>query len=127
MSPSRISITASRNLRFYQIHKIGLKIGIEPPIKIESLSPNNICFLFGSYIISHFSPFVNPEPPKNSIFTLKNEHQCGIIRHRKAVIAWQREEATSCWTCRCFLSLPCNHRLSMPYYTTLMFIFQCKN
>lgn len=58
-------------------------MGIEPPIKIESLSPNNICFLFGSYSISHFSPFVNPSPPKKSIFTLKNARQYGIIKASK--------------------------------------------
>jgi hypothetical protein len=37
--------TNLRNLRFCQIQKAGLKMGIEPPIKIERLSlQNNICF-----------------------------------------------------------------------------------
>ena len=35
-----------------------MDIGIEPPIKIESLSLENICFLFGFYSISLFSAFV---------------------------------------------------------------------
>ena len=35
--------------------------------------------MFGSYIISHFYPFVNPEAQKKQDFALKNAHQNGII------------------------------------------------
>mgnify|MGYP003494818024 CR=1 FL=1 len=55
-------------------------IGYKTPYKNRALILKNYLVLFGSYIILHFSPFVNPEPPKNSKFTLKNALQYGIIK-----------------------------------------------
>ena len=39
--------------------------------------------LFVFFIISHFYPFVNPEPQKKQDFALKNAHQNGIIKASK--------------------------------------------
>ena len=50
-------------------------IGYKTPYKNRAFILKNYLVLFGSYIVSHFSPFVNPEPPKNSKITLKNAHQ----------------------------------------------------
>lgn len=55
-------------------------IGYKTPYKNRAFILKNYLVLFGSYIISHFSPYVNPEPPKNSKFTLKNALQYGIIK-----------------------------------------------